>query len=157
MDWTELSDRFGSFGEKVGKSLKGMFGSENERIVQAMVPLIKEVNELEPWAQGLDQGEMQAKMAELKASIKEGSTTLDDILPVVFAMTREASVRTLGLRPYDVQLVGGYVLHQGKIAEMMTGEGKTLVATLPLALNALAGRKCYLVTVNDYLAMRDAN
>lgn len=157
MDWTELGDKFGALGERVGKSLKGMFGSENERIVRAMVPLIEKINGLEPWAQGLDQEAMHAKMAELKAAIAEGSLTLEDALPEAFALTREASVRTLGLRHYDVQLVGGYVLHDGKIAEMMTGEGKTLVATLPLVLNALAGRKCYLVTVNDYLAMRDAN
>jgi preprotein translocase subunit SecA len=157
MDWNDIGDRFGVLGERVGKGLKRMFGSENERIVRAMEPLIAGINGLEPWAQGLDQDGMRAKMAELKEAVAKEETTLDDCMPEVFAMVREASVRTLGLRHFDVQMVGGYVLHQGKIAEMMTGEGKTLVATLSLSLNALAGRKCYLVTVNDYLAKRDAN
>ncbi len=157
MDWNELTDTLGAFGERVGKGLKRLFGSENERMVRGMVPLVRSINELEPWAEGLDQAAMQAKMGELREAIAAGKMTLDDALPEVFAMTRVASQRTLGMRHYDVQLVGGIVLHQGKIAEMMTGEGKTLVATLPLVLNALAQRKCYLVTVNDYLAQRDAN
>ena len=101
-------------------------------------------------------GISKAKTAEWKAAVAEGTKTVDDLLPEAFALVREASSRTLGLRPYDVQLVGGMVLHHGNIAEMYTGEGKTLVATLPLYLNALSGMPVYLVTVNDYLAKRDA-
>jgi len=177
MDWENITDRLTSTGEGVGRWLKGVFGSENERFIRRLEPVVKKIGELEPWAQGLSREEMQAKVAELRTKVakaiaersrSEGEgiaehnravlrEALEEVMPEMFAMTREASLRTLGLRPYDVQLVGAYVLHQGKIAEMMTGEGKTLVATLPLALNALAGRKVYLVTVNDYLARRDAD
>ena len=157
VDWENLSDKFGTFGEKVGRGLKSMFGSRNERMVRDLEPLVKQINELESWAQGLDAEAFKAKTAEWRKGIQAGEIELDDILPEAFALVREASVRTLGMRHFDVQLVGGIVLHQGSIAEMATGEGKTLVATLPLYLNALTGKPVYLVTVNDYLARRDAH
>ncbi len=156
MSWDDFTDKISLAGEKIGRRLKSMFGSENERMVRSMQPIIAQINELESWAQDMDQDAIQAEMARLKQAVLAEETTLDEALPQVFAMVREASIRTLGLRHYDVQLVGGYVLHQGRIAEMMTGEGKTLVATLALALNSLSGRPVYLVTVNDYLAKRDA-
>jgi len=156
VDWSEVSDRLTDIGDRVGRSLKSMFGSRNERMVRTVAPIVQETNALEAWAQGLSQEEFQAQTAEWKRAVQAGETTLDDLLPKAFALVREASVRTLGLRHFDVQIVGGIVLHRGAIAEMMTGEGKTLVATLPLYLNALAGKPVYLVTVNDYLARRDA-
>ena len=156
MDWDDFTDRLSVVGDRVGRSLKRVFGSRNERFIQTLRPLVDEINELEGWAQGLSGEEMQAETVRMKAEVAAGDSTLDDCLPKAFAMVREASVRTLGLRPFDVQLVGGIVLHQGSIAEMTTGEGKTLVATLPLYLNALTGKPVYLVTVNDYLARRDA-
>ncbi len=157
MDWDQLTDKLGSTGEVMGRFMRGVFGSRNERMVRDLEPLVAEINGQEEWAQGLSGDEMKAQTAAFKEMVAKGEATLDDLLPKAFAMAREASVRTLGLRPFDVQLVGGIILHQGSIAEMMTGEGKTLVATLPLYLNALAGRPSYLVTVNDYLARRDAN
>jgi len=157
MDWESFTDKLGTFGEKVGRSLKSMFGARNERMVRELEPLVKKINDLESWAKGLDADAFRAKTAEWKQAVAAGETTLDDILPECYALVREASVRTLGLRHFDVQLVGGIVLHQGSIAEMATGEGKTLVATLPLVLNALSGKTVYLVTVNDYLARRDAS
>jgi preprotein translocase subunit SecA len=156
MDWDKITDKLSSLGEGVGRFAKRLIGSENEREVRKLVPLISKINSLEDWAKGLDRDGMQQKMRELKAAVAGGSLALDDAMPEVFALTREASRRTLGLRHFDVQLVGGYVLHCGKIAEMMTGEGKTLMATLALALNTLSGRPCVLCTVNDYLARRDA-
>ena len=157
MDWERIQDKLSGFGENVGGGLKNLFGSSNERAVRELTPLVKQINELESWAQALSAEEMREKTTEFKEAVAEGESTLDDLLPQAFAMVREASVRTLGMRHFDVQLVGGIVLHQGKIAEMMTGEGKTLVATLPLYLNALGGRPVYLVTVNDYLARRDGD
>lgn len=156
MSWDDITDKFSFLGEGIGKFAKRLFGSENEREMRRLEPIISEINGLEEWADGLDRELVQAEVAAMRAQVREGSATLDDVLTKMFALTREASKRTLGLRHYDVQLVGGYVLHSGKIAEMMTGEGKTLMATLALALNALADRPCYLVTVNDYLAGRDA-
>ena len=103
----------------------------------------------------LDDAALQAKTAEFKSKLASGQT-LDDILPEVFAVVREASKRVMGMRHFDVQMIGGIALHQGKIAEMRTGEGKTLTATLPVYLNALSGRGVHVVTVNDYLAQRDA-
>ncbi|MFN0006738.1 MAG: preprotein translocase subunit SecA [Planctomycetota bacterium] len=155
MDWDSVSDKLGQFGENVGRFAKGVFGSRNERVVRKLEPLIREINELEAWAKGLSADQFKAEIAGYKAAVAKGEKTLDELLPRVFALTREASVRTLGMRHFDVQLVGGVVLHNGAIAEMMTGEGKTLVATLALALNALE-KTVYLVTVNDYLARRDA-
>jgi preprotein translocase subunit SecA len=156
MDWSELGDKLTNSGERIGRSLKALFGARNERLVRTLAPLVVEVSRLEAWAKGLDAAAFKAKTAEWKAAVAAGTKTLDDILPEAFALAREAAVRTLGLRPYDVQIVGGIVLHRGMIAEMYTGEGKTLVATLPLYLNALSGRPVYLVTVNDYLAKRDS-
>ncbi|MFT7540257.1 MAG: preprotein translocase subunit SecA, partial [Gammaproteobacteria bacterium] len=156
VDWSEFSDKITQMGDKFGRSMKSLFGAKNERVVRELEPRIKRINELEPWAQGLDRDAMLAKTEEWKAALQAGSTTLDELLPEAFALVREASVRTLGLRHFDVQLVGGIVLHSGAIAEMATGEGKTLVATMPMYLNALTGNPVYLVTVNDYLARRDA-
>jgi preprotein translocase subunit SecA len=156
MDWDEFTDKLSQTGEKVGRGLKNMFGSRNERVVRKLEPLVAEINSLEPWAKGLSAEQFQQQTAAFKEAVAKGEKTLDDILPRAFALVREASVRTLGMRHFDVQLVGGIILHQGAIAEMMTGEGKTLVATLPMYLNALSGKSVYLVTVNDYLARRDA-
>ncbi|MFT5049792.1 MAG: preprotein translocase subunit SecA [Chlamydiales bacterium] len=157
MDWDNVTDRLGVLKENVGRGFMRIFGSRNERVVRTLEPIVKRINELEPWAQGLDQSAMQETMVGFRKQVQAEEKTLDELLPEVFALVREASVRTLGMRHFDVQLVGGYVLHSGAIAEMMTGEGKTLVATLALSLNAVSGRPCYLVTVNDYLAKRDGN
>ena len=156
MDWDRITDKFGSFGERAGKGLKRLFGSENERFLRTLEPVVAGVNAKEAWAEGLDQEAMRAEVQKYRAAVIAGEAELDDYVAPMFALTREASKRTLGLRHFDVQLVGGYVMHQGKIAEMMTGEGKTLMATLALSLNTLSGRPTYLVTVNDYLARRDA-
>jgi preprotein translocase subunit SecA len=133
----------------------GKLFDSNEREISHLKPLVQQINDLEPQFQGLSDEELKAKTAQFKQRLAEGETT-DDLLPEAFAAVREASRRTIGLRHFDVQLMGGIVLHQGKIAEMKTGEGKTLVATLPLYLNSLEGKGCHLVTVNDYLARRDA-
>jgi preprotein translocase subunit SecA len=146
---------FGSIPARIGKALQGMFGSANLRALNAYEPIVKAVNELTDWAKGLSAEQTQAEVAAMRQKVQSGEKTLDDVLPQMFALTREAATRTLGIRHFDVQLVGGAVLHQGKIAEMSTGEGKTLVATLPAALNALTGKGVYIVTVNDYLAKRD--
>ena len=127
----------------------------NEKEINRLKPTVEEINSLEPHFQQLSDDELKAKTGEFKARLENGET-LDALLPEAFAAVREASRRTIGLRHFDVQLMGGIVLHQGKIAEMKTGEGKTLVATLPLYLNSLEGKGCHLVTVNDYLARRDA-
>ncbi len=155
MDWDRVSDKFSNLGEGLGRMLKRTFGSHTEREVKKLVPIVQKVAELEAWAKGLADHEFKAFTAQWKQALAEGKSTLDEILPEAFALVREASRRTLGLRHFDVQIVGGVVLHEGKIAEMSTGEGKTLVATLPLYLNCLAGKPVYLVTVNDYLARRD--
>ncbi len=139
----------------IGKLLKGIFGSKNERELRSMAPIVDKINSLEPEYKSLSDALLREKTDEFKERLANGET-LDDLLPEAFAAVREASVRTIGLRHFDVQLIGGIVLHRGKIAEMKTGEGKTLVATLPLYLNALTGRGAHLVTVNDYLARRDA-
>ncbi|MFT7667719.1 MAG: preprotein translocase subunit SecA [Planctomycetota bacterium] len=156
MDWDSVSDKFGTIGDKTGRFLKGVFGSRNERVVKLLSPQVDAINKLEPWAEGLSHEECLAKTDELRKAVQSEEKSLDDVLPEAFALVREASKRCLGMRHYDVQLVGGIVLHSGTIAEMMTGEGKTLVATLALYLNALTGKTCFLVTVNDYLARRDA-
>lgn len=135
--------------------LRKVFGSSNEREVRRMFPIVDEIARLEQGLKNLTDLELRSKTDELKARHANGAT-LDDLLPEAFALVREASVRTLGLRHYDVQMVGGMVLHQGRIAEMKTGEGKTLCATLPVYLNALSGKGVHVVTVNDYLARRDA-
>ncbi|HEY1851602.1 MAG TPA: preprotein translocase subunit SecA [Candidatus Binataceae bacterium] len=139
-----------------------IFGSRNDRELKRMRPIVDEINELEPEIAQLSDDDLRGKIAELKERISaiedadERAYALDENLPEVFAIVREASKRTLGQRHFDVQLIGGMVLHQGRIAEMKTGEGKTLVATLPAVLNALSGRGVHVVTVNDYLARRDS-
>ena len=133
----------------------GFFKSYSEKEVKRVMPLVKKINELEPEMEKLTDKELQAKTPELKEKLNSGKT-LDDILPEAFAVAREASKRVLGMRHFDVQLIGGIILHQGRIAEMKTGEGKTLVATLPVYLNALSGKGVHVVTVNDYLAKRDS-
>jgi len=133
----------------------GFFKTYSEKEVKRVMPLVKKINELEPEMEKLTDKELQAKTLELKEKLK-GGMTLDDILPEAFAVAREASKRVLGMRHFDVQLIGGIILHQGRIAEMKTGEGKTLVATLPVYLNALSGKGVHVVTVNDYLAKRDS-
>ena len=139
----------------LGKLFKGIVGSKNERELKNLAPIATRINGLEPHYQGLSDSQLRAKTGEFKQRIARGEP-LDDILAEAFAAVRQASVRVLGMRHFDVQLVGGIALYHGKIAEMKTGEGKTLAATLPLYLNALSGRGCHLVTVNDYLAKRDA-
>ena len=134
---------------------KKVFGSRNERLVKQYLQKVKAINALEPAMETLGDAELAGKTAEFKARLENGET-LDKLLPEAFAVVREAAKRVLGMRHYDVQLVGGMVLHDGKIAEMRTGEGKTLMATLPAYLNALAGKGVHVVTVNDYLASRDA-
>ncbi len=146
---------FGGIPKLFGKRLQRVFGSSNQRLLNRYRPLVSKINELEDWAKGLTQEQMKAQAAEWRQQIVAGEKDLDDILPEAFAMTREASTRSIGLRHFDMQLVGGLVLHTGNIAEMVTGEGKTLVATLAAALNALSGKGVYVVTVNDYLAKRD--
>ena len=134
--------------------LFGGSGDSNEKVIKRLQPIVDKINTLEPDFKKLSDAELRSKTDEFKARLKDGAT-LDELLPEAFAAVREASWRTLGKRHFDVQLMGGIVLHQGKIAEMKTGEGKTLVATLPLYLNSLTGEGCHLVTVNDYLARRD--
>lgn len=133
-----------------------VFGTSNDRELKKYFKKVKLVNALEEKYQTLSDEELQAAFHELKRQVKEDSKSLDDVLIDSFAITREASKRVLGMRHFDVQLIGGMVLHEGRIAEMKTGEGKTLVATLPIALNAMTGDGVHLVTVNDYLASRDA-
>ncbi len=135
--------------------LQKIFGSKNERELNRLKPLIRAINELEPAVAQLSDGQLQAKTGEFRERLAQGET-LDDLLTEAFAVVREVARRTLAQRHFDVQLVGGIVLHEGKIAEMKTGEGKTLAATLPVYLNALTGKGVHVVTVNDYLAKRDA-
>ena len=135
--------------------LTRVFGSRNERIVRSYGKLVGQATAFEPAMQGLSDEQLGAKTAEFRERLK-GGATLDQLLPEAFAVVREAAVRTLKMRHFDVQLVGGMTLHQGRISEMRTGEGKTLVATLPAYLNALSGEGVHVVTVNEYLASRDA-
>src|SRR5438309_4511462 len=152
------------------KVLTKVFGSSNERFLKSIRTTIEEINALEPEIQQLSDDQLRERSALFKAQIQDAvkdardkddrkyreREALNEILPEAFAIVREASKRTTGMRHFDVQLIGGLVLHQGKIAEMRTGEGKTLVATLPAYLNALTGRGVNVITVNDYLASRDA-
>ncbi|RLE01320.1 MAG: preprotein translocase subunit SecA [Candidatus Aminicenantes bacterium] len=135
--------------------LRKIFGTKNERELKKLQPYVAAINELEPRIRQLSDAQLAAKTAEFKEKLRQGAT-LDDLLIEAFAVVREVARRTLNMRHFDVQLMGGIVLHQGKIAEMKTGEGKTLVATLPAYLNALEGKGVHIVTVNDYLAKRDA-
>jgi preprotein translocase subunit SecA len=139
----------------IGKILTKVFGSSNERYLKQLRPVISRINELESGIQVLDDAALATKSLEFRQRLEKGEP-LDDLLPEAFAVVREAGKRVLGERHYDVQLVGGIVLHQGKIAEMKTGEGKTLTSTLPVYLNALTGKGVHVVTVNDYLAARDS-
>jgi preprotein translocase subunit SecA len=140
----------------IGKVLKKIFGSKNERELKRLGKLVVGINALEPAMEKLSDSELANKTIEFRARLEKGET-LDQLLPEAFACVRESARRTLGLRHFDVQMIGGMVLNAGKIAEMRTGEGKTLVATLPVYLNALPGEGVHVVTVNDYLANRDAN
>ncbi len=153
----------------IDRVLAKIFGTQHERDLKKLAPRVERINALEPGIQKLSDEELRGKTAEFRARIAKAvgsaheedrkaarDAVLDEILEEAFAVAREASVRSLGMRPFDVQLIGGMVLHQGKISEMKTGEGKTLVATMPVYLNALTGRGVHVVTVNDYLARRDA-
>src|SRR5687767_13728444 len=139
----------------IDKALAKVFGTANERELKRLSPVVAEINALEPATQALSDEQLRLKTTEFRDRLAKGET-LDDLLPEAFAVVREAGRRTLNMRHFDVQLIGGMVLHRGKIAEMKTGEGKTLVATLPAYLNALAGKGVHVVTVNDYLARRDS-
>mgnify|MGYP000932896641 CR=1 FL=1 len=138
-----------------GAIIKKIVGSKNERELKRMWPVVEKINGLESQVAGLTDDQLREKTFEFKERIARGES-LDSLLPEAFAVCREGGKRALGMRHFDVQLIGGMVLHQGKIAEMKTGEGKTLVATLPAYLNALTGRGVHVVTVNDYLARRDS-
>jgi len=139
----------------LGAVARKLFGSSNERRIKAYLPRVAQINALESEVEKLSDDELRARTQQFRKEIEEGKS-LDDLLAPAFATVREAAKRTLGQRHFDVQLIGGMVLHEGRIAEMKTGEGKTLVATLPVYLNALSGRGVHVVTVNDYLAKRDA-
>src|ERR1700730_4609195 len=156
----------------IDRLLAKVFGTQHERDIKKLLPRVRRSTELEPAMKALSDGELRAKTDQFRARIADAmakgpedekerkaarAAILDEILEEAFAVVREASVRALGMRPFDVQLIGGMVLHQGKISEMKTGEGKTLVATMPVYLNALPGRGVHVVTVNDYLARRDAD
>ena len=138
------------------RTFSKIFKSSNQAELDKTKNLIAAINEKESSVRSLSEGEFKEKTLNLKRSIREGSS-LDLIIPESFALVREAAKRTLGERHYDVQLAGGIILHQGKIAEMKTGEGKTLVSTLPAYLNSLSGKGVHIVTVNDYLAKRDSD
>jgi len=140
----------------ISKLVKKIIGSKNDRDLKKLAPLVEQINSLEAEFSALSDDELKAKTSDFRQRLDSGET-LDQLLPEAFSVVREASVRVLGLRPFDVQLIGGLVLNEGKIAEMKTGEGKTLMATLPIYLNALTGKGVHVVTVNDYLAKRDAN
>jgi preprotein translocase subunit SecA len=135
--------------------LAKVFGTQNERELKKIRPIVEAINALEPSIQALSDVMLREKTPELRQRVANGAA-LDDVLPEAFAVVREAGRRALNMRHFDVQLIGGVVLHQGRIAEMKTGEGKTLVATLPAYLNALEGKGVHVVTVNDYLARRDS-
>src|SRR5690606_36688333 len=139
----------------INRLLTIVFGSRNDRLVKELGGNVRKINALEPQMQALSDAELKAKTPEFRQRVANGES-LDKVLPEAFAVCREASFRVLGMRHYDVQLIGCMVLHIGKIAEMRTGEGKTLVATLPTYLNALEGKGVHVVTVNDYLARRDS-
>ena len=135
--------------------LDKLFGTRSQREIKKLQPTVDKILSMEEEYRNLSEEALKGKTQEFKNRLAAGET-LDDILPEAFAAIREAADRVLGLRPYPVQLLGGIVLHQGRIAEMKTGEGKTLVATLPAYLNALSGKGVHIVTVNDYLAQRDS-
>ena len=140
----------------LGKFAKSIFGSSNDRYIKTLGKTVAQINAFEPSMLPLSDDELRGKTIEFRTRLEAGET-LDDLLPEAFAVVREAAKRTLGQRHYDTQLIGGIVLHKGEIAEMRTGEGKTLVATLATYLNALEGKGVHVVTVNDYLARRDCD
>src|SRR6185503_13719062 len=139
----------------ISQFFKKFIGTQNEKELKSMAPIVDRINQLETQIRSLSSPELQTKTAEFKQRLSQGES-LDSLLPEAFAVVREAAWRTIGQRHYDVQLLGGISLHRGKIAEMRTGEGKTLVATLPTYLNALTGKGVHVITVNDYLARRDS-
>jgi preprotein translocase subunit SecA len=152
--WDGLSNVAAGAGSRLERALTGLFGSSNARYIRRLEPKIEAINSLEPKVQAMTDAELRGQTAEFRRRLEAGET-LDDILVEAFAVCREGGKRFLGMRHYDVQLIGGMVLHSGAIAEMITGEGKTLVATLPAYLNAIEGKGVHVVTVNDYLARRD--
>src|SRR6056300_992388 len=139
----------------ISKLMKKVFGSRNDRLVKGMMKTVQQINDLEPEVSALSDEQLKAKTQEFRDRLETGAS-LDDLMPEAFAVVREAGKRVMGMRHFDVQLIGGMVLNEGRIAEMRTGEGKTLVATLPAYLNAVCGKAVHVVTVNDYLAQRDA-
>ena len=142
-------------GTKAMSVIAKVFGSHSTRELKKIKPIVDRIESMSEEYRALTDEQLRAKTDEFKARLADGET-LDDLLPEAFATAREAAWRVLGLYPFRVQLIGGVVLHQGRIAEMKTGEGKTLVATLPAYLNALEGKGVHIVTVNDYLAKRDS-
>ncbi|MFN5756075.1 MAG: preprotein translocase subunit SecA [Planctomycetia bacterium] len=152
--WDGLSNAAAGAGSRLERALTGLFGSSNARYIRRLEPKIEAINSLEPKVQAMTDAELRGQTADFRRRLEAGET-LDDILVEAFAVCREGGKRFLGMRHYDVQLIGGMVLHSGAIAEMITGEGKTLVATLPAYLNAIEGKGVHVVTVNDYLARRD--
>jgi preprotein translocase subunit SecA len=157
-DFSDTLQRLGEFADRIslgtGTLLKDMFGSRNRRVVRSLVPIVQRINELEPKVAAYSAAELKALTGEFRTQIDQGRS-LDDLLPEAFAAVREAAKRTLSMRHFDVQMMGGIALHRGSIAEMSTGEGKTLVATAPAFLNALLRKGVFVITVNDYLARRD--
>ena len=152
--WDAVSNFAAAVAGRIERFITGLFGSSNARYLKRLEPKIEAINSLEPRYQAMTDAELRAQTAEFKRRLEAGET-VDDLLVEAFAVCREAGRRFLGMRHYDVQLIGGMVLHSGAIAEMITGEGKTLVATLPAYLNALEGKGVHVITVNDYLARRD--
>nr|MCR5163074.1 preprotein translocase subunit SecA [Thermoguttaceae bacterium] len=152
--WDLTQDLFNNVGQKIEHGITSMFGSANARFLKKLQPKIAAINNLESRYSAMTDAELREQTFKFKKRLEAGET-LDDLLVEAFAVCREAGQRVLGMRHYDVQLIGGAVLHSGAIAEMITGEGKTLVATLPAYLNALSGKGVHVVTVNDYLARRD--
>ena len=148
-------DRWGGIAFMATNLLTKIFGSRNDRLLKQYGKTVERINALEPGFEKLSDGELRAKTDEFRGRVASGEA-LDDVLPEAFAVVREGSKRVMKMRHFDVQMLGGMSLHNGKISEMGTGEGKTLTATLPVYLNALTGRGVHVVTVNDYLANRDA-
>ncbi|MDO4425967.1 MAG: preprotein translocase subunit SecA, partial [Planctomycetia bacterium] len=152
--WDVTTDVFNGIGRKVERGITSIFGSSNARYLKRLQPKIQAINELESRYVAMSDAELKEQTLKFRKRLEAGET-LDDLLVEAFAVCREAGKRVLGMRHYDAQLIGGAVLHSGAIAEMITGEGKTLVATLPAYLNAISGKGVHVVTVNDYLARRD--
>src|SRR2546430_142962 len=153
--WELIGNFFNALGRGVERSLTALFGSSNARYIKKLQTKVDAINALEPKFQAISDAELKQQTVLFRERLALGET-IDDLLSEAFAVCREAGRRFLNMRHYDVQLIGGMVLHSGAIAEMITGEGKTLVATLPAYLNALEGKGVHVVTVNDYLARRDS-